>query len=68
MYVSFETGGIIGSISAGLQGTYNILNGFIFVTYLSMILAWIFDKWEILTAIGIPIALFVWSFVYHKRR
>ncbi|MGA2917612.1 hypothetical protein [Methanoregula sp.] len=68
MYVGFETGGIIGSISAGLHAIYNIIYGCIFVTYLWMIIAWIFDKWEIITAIGIPITLFILSVVYHKRR
>jgi hypothetical protein len=67
IYVGFETGGIIGGISSGLHAIYNIFYGSFTVAYLWMIVAWTFFKWDILMGIGIPIVLWISSFIYYKR-
>jgi hypothetical protein len=67
-YWNFKTGGIISGIEAGSQFLFNLGYGFIVFTYLLIIIAWTFYKWEILIAVGIPIAVWIGSFFWHKRR
>ena len=61
MYVGFENGGIMGAISLGFHAIYNLIYGSIFVTYIFAIVAWTFNKWEILVEIGVPVAVFILS-------
>ena len=65
MYAGFENGGIIGSISSGFHAIYNLVYGSIFVTYIFAIVAWTFNKWDILVEIGVPIAVFISNFVHY---
>ena len=68
MYVGFENGGIMGAISLGFRAIYNLIYGSIFVTYIFAIVAWTFNKWEILVEIGVPVAVFILKLVHIKRR
>jgi hypothetical protein len=68
MYVGFETDGIIGCVSSVFHAISNLVYGSIFVTYIFAFIAWTFNKWDILVEIGIPIAVFILSFVHYKGR